>query len=100
MRQLDRRRPARRVAIERQQSVAAVLGEHRVEVVGGDPGLLELRPTDTPACVAVLLGDADEPEEHQLHGGAAAIVERLVDLLGAAADRAGDTTDLVEVGDA
>ena len=66
---------------------------------GGDPGLLELRPTDTPACVAMLLGDADEPEEHQLHCGAAALVERLVDLLGAAADRAGDTTDLVEVGD-
>ena len=89
MRQLDRRRSARRVAIEGQQPVATVLGEHRVEVVRGDPGLLELRPTDPSARVAMLLGHADEPEEHELYGGAAAIVERLVDLLGVAAYCAG-----------
>ena len=77
----------------------AILREHVVEVVRGDPGLLELRPTDTSARVAMLLCDADEPDEHEVHGGAGALVERLVDLLGAAADRARDTTDLVEVGE-
>ena len=88
---LDRRCPGGRIAVEREQPVAAVLAQHHVELVGVDTGMLQLGAAHPAAGVLVLLVHADEPEEHLARRRPGAVVELGVDRFGAPPDGAGQT---------
>ena len=92
-------RPARRIAIEREESMAPVLVEHGLQVVGADAQLLQLGPADPPAGVVTVLADVDEAKEHRAGGLASLVVEAVIDRLGPPADRAGETAGFLERGE-
>ena len=93
---LDRRCPRGRITVEREQAVAPVLVEHRLQVVGTDARLLQLGPAYAAAGVLVVLGHVDEAKEHAVRGISSALVEPGVDRLGPSPDGAGETAGLLE----
>ena len=83
---------ARWVAVERDETMPAVLDEHTFEVVGGDARLLELRTANPPARVFAILVDGHQSEEHGPRRLASRVVEGDIDLLRLAPDRSGQAS--------
>ena len=93
VRHLDRRRPASRVAVEREQAPRAELLDRLLE-----RGLVhlhrgELRALDAPPRVLGTLAERDEPEEQLPRGLLSLLAEAGVDLFGPPGERAGDAAD-------
>ncbi len=61
---LDRRLPGRRLPIERQQPVASVGVQRRLDELGFDVERIELAPRDATPRVLPSFADRDEPQEH------------------------------------
>ena len=78
---LDRRRAARRVAVEGEQAVAAELVQQGVELVSPQALLLELRPAHPATGVVVVVADVDETQEHPAGVAAEGLVEVAEDRL-------------------
>ena len=93
VRDLDRRRPAARVAVEREQPPRAELLDRLLERGLVDLHRGELRALDAPARVLGALAERDEPEEELARRLLRRLPEAAVDLLGPAGERPGDAAD-------
>ena len=102
MRDLDRRAPRQRVAIEAQEAVTTERVEHRAQQPSIDVEIFELALQHSATGVLAALGEGDQAEEH-LPGDLVGIVaETAQQAIGALDQRARDPAQLLvcRVGDA